>query len=277
MQRLNNPYNSLLAGSTAFLDLLSVSMPLRREHFEGTGIEEYGGQIRSARVDSFVSNVFSIPHSRIDGYGLVRKISAEFITYPVLQSKRTRKGTIGEFVYKQYVVERTEKQFSSRTFTQAFVSAFVEGFPELRNQALGFVVNLEDSASVDLDWGNAIAIVMYNGGVLYEHSKLPKQDWRKEIRDRALRTIKILQRKPHAALEPTSVVLSSLGDLSKMNMPAIANGSSTILAATPILRDSINIFLHSDSNVQSLTICGRPDHWLFVRQDELTALWRGLC
>lgn len=277
MLRQSNPYNGILSDSVIFVDLLSSDAPDRREEISDLSFTENGGTIRTHMTGPTVNSIFSISHSKVDGYGLLVLLSKEFKGLSFSGTVRKRENRIVGYKYIQLVCPITSKQASKNTFTQQFSGALVECFDLLKKENIGMVVNLGTEDVFSHPWGNGIVITTLRADRLFELSKTPKEIWRKDLTNLAHQTLKILQKRPGVASAISPVVISSLGHIGKRDASNSITAQNAIIAATPIFKSSMNLFLYCDDDFQSLVLCGEESHWMFSELTSIDSLWRNLC
>lgn len=273
MLRSENPFNRELETSTTF-----AIIPAKANNFfcghglykqfvaAGGTVTEYGDEFSQLRVN----------HSHLDGLGTLYFLDRVLKPLsPVSDSSPTAEGSIDSFLFRKTTVSFDESSpIIGQTFTQLFLQRFFRTFSMLQTENIGFVINTVDTKAVFEAniWGNGIAVDVIPGNELLNYATLPKTKWRRLLNIRSQKTLAHLSSgKEKASID--SIVISSIGDLSRLSWAESLNPSNFIISATPTEANLANLTLWSRGGIQSISVCASPDHWIFKRWNEVLKAW----
>jgi len=276
--RHENPYNQALAPLTAFMEF-ELSSKAMASTAALKALKDKGGTLQTIDDEGLERHLVKLSHKHIDGRGLT------YLFNELYGSNKAKASSVpGESftkiseVYNSHGFWLPSVKYppSKLTFTLKLAVQIIKQFPQLKEENIGFVVNLEsfDFQSLDAIWGNSIIVTPIPAQKVLEYEYRPKREWKEYLKNRAHRTLKIMRRKAISDVNFDSLVISSIGDLT--GLPWLTSESSTALrlGATPSNPKTLNVFVWSNHQAQSLLFCGSSDQWLFKKRNNISELWK---
>jgi hypothetical protein len=277
MLRAENPFNDKLTRCTTF-----AVLPTGRERFDWqhrllSQFLNFNGVLEEKES---AKTLLKINHSHLDGLGtlfFLHKImrNSGGITETSTRPRLAAGGMIDGYEYRQ-VTSSIEAASSEQTFTQKFIASLLRAEVGLLEEDIGFVINVADPSTIGEQnlWGNGIIIDMFKGADLKKASSLSKNKWRRLLNMRAAKTLAMIAQFPNTASDIDSLVISSIGDLTKLPWASDLNPSNFQIFSTPMCHEVANLILWSRNGVQCLAACASPDHWIFDRWENVVRAWR---
>lgn len=278
MLRADNPYNLALDGSRAFMEFELAS---KDANFNADVLEELGkrgGKVH--RVSNSDSRfLLEISHRHVDGFGLtylLKALGAAEQTKPQSDDGHVHGILADNYTYDYTWLRSEVKSHPTQTILQRFLLQLISSFPKLQDENIGVVVNLEvpSFGSLESVWGNSIAAIPVEGKTILELSQQCKVSWKNFLLTRAERTLEVLKKRPISDSRYGSLLVSSIGDLSSLPWLTETTASSLRLGATPLNPRTLNLFVWANHGVQSILLCGRPNHPMYNQMEKVIGVWK---
>ena len=288
--RQRNTIGSRLAASKCIF-WVSASLPLDRSANPDKTLRQFlklGGTIESDYAHSRHGLLLQINHKQMDAFGGLYVICSSSNIQDRLVESKILSGTatycFDMVQINHYWRKATNLPVASpdRTFTQQFAANLLKYDSTL--DSVDMCVACDDITKLSLNEiaGNSLGLVKIPKKRLEALVRMPRADWADFLKKRSFRSLELsasdLGPVPSSAVKPSPVLISSIGDISKI--PWVSNRlnpSNFMMSPTPD-RDAVNIVLWSAQGIQGLSISyyGGKSSALTVLLASILAAWKEL-
>jgi hypothetical protein len=223
-----------------------------------------------------------LPHQRTDAFGglmlLASMAKAQRLAFAPAFSEQTEGSCEGYRWLHAWTAARG-RGGTGQTFTQRFVEELLAMFDETRLPSLSLAVALDDPAALPKAgvWGNSLALVNLKRAELHQALGLARDTWHTALQERGHSIKCLLERRPELATRArTSMLVSSIGRLERLEWAPALDPRSLMMVPTPGRSDLATIVLWSSGGFQALTVAAVSEHPLLERYADLLDAWRGL-
>lgn len=255
--RSENVFGRFLQGSRCIFRFACADDP--RESLPLGEIARLGGSYSCDQVLGGFEVEVRLPHENADAFGglfWAAKADAKVGLGILANEIDVRMG-------EDFLAQRTRKiptvSIRQGTVTQAFLGGLLPTLDRFGFENVALPVCLDDLALIDeSSWsGNSFVIVLVTVREMQEFVRLEKTAWRRVLKERATRILRIARQRPGAIQTLRKcVLLSSIGDIGRLPWASLMSGEKLMMVPTPSEPDSANIVLWSGSGAASFAFCG---------------------